>query len=153
MKLLTPQCYNSLLAEIDNIKSVLMPDVAQEIAIARSHGDLRENAQYSSAKEKQRMIETRLQELENVISTHEVCDITKIQYTKVSFGATVKLHFLDDNSTKTFQILSDYDSNINNGTISINTPIAKAILGLEVEDEAEIKIGAKVKNVKISEIL
>jgi transcription elongation factor GreA len=152
MKSITPACYNVLLTEINDIKQSHLPAVAEEISIARSHGDLRENAQYSAAKEKQRMIEARLGELEEVISTYTVVDICGKKFDFVAFGATIEIQFLDDNSIKKFQILSDYDADINKGIVSINAPIVKGLLGLKELDEAEITLAGKTRDILIKKI-
>lgn len=149
---LTPLCYNTLVSEIDNIKNEQMPAIAEEISIARSHGDLRENAQYAAAKEKQRMIESRLNELETVIATHTVVDISNKEFTTVSFGANVEIEFDDNKTKKNFQILSDYDSNVSKGIISINAPISKAILGLSKGDDAVIIVNGVARDVVITNI-
>lgn len=152
MKYITKKCHAALSKEIDDIKSNQLFVVAQEIDEARSHGDLRENAQYAAAREKQRMIESRLSELENVMLEYTVFDLDGKKFESVSFGATVELQFLDDNSVKKFQILSDYDADINKGIISINAPIAKAIMGLQKDDEAEVVLGGKTREVLITKI-
>jgi len=152
MKSITPACYNILLTEINDIKQSKLPAVAEEIALARSHGDLRENAQYSAAKEKQRMIEARLVELEEAISTYTVVDICGKKFDFVAFGATIEIQFLDDQSIKKFQILSDYDADINKGIISINAPIVKGLLGLKECDEAEVTLAGKTRNILIKKI-
>ena len=149
---LTPLCYQTLVSEIDNIKNEQMPSIAEEISIARSHGDLRENAQYAAAKEKQRMIESHLNELETVIATHTVVDISHKEFTTVSFGANVEIEFDDNQTKKNFQILSDYDSNVSKGIISINAPISKAILGLSKGDDAVIIVNGVSRDVVITNI-
>ncbi|MFT4968186.1 MAG: transcription elongation factor GreA [Candidatus Deianiraeaceae bacterium] len=153
MKAITPKCYNKILEEIDDIQKNQLTAIAEEISIARSHGDLRENAQYSSAKEKQRMIESRLADLEEVISTYSIFKDEDKKFTKVTFGATVEIQFLDDDSIKTFQILSDYEADINKNIISINAPIAKGILDLEKDDEATIILKGKEREVLIRKII
>ncbi len=149
---LTPQCYESIASEIDNIKNQQMVAIAEEISIARSHGDLRENAQYAAAKEKQRMIESRLNELETVIATHSIVDVASKTFTTVSFGATVEIEFEDNNSKKTFKILSDYDSDVSKGIVSIHAPIAKAILGLSKGDDAVAVLNGVGRDIVISNI-
>lgn len=148
---LTPACYQNIVSEIDNIKNQQMPAIAEEISIARSHGDLRENAQYASAKEKQRMIESRLNELETVVATHTVVDIANKEFTKVLFGCNVEIEF-DDKTKKAFQILSDYDSDVSKGIVSINAPIAKAILGLSKGDDAVVILNGISRDVIITNI-
>jgi transcription elongation factor GreA len=151
-KFLTKECYAFLISEIQDIKNIQMPAIAEEISIARSHGDLRENAQYSSAKEKQRMIESRLNELEDVIGTHTVIELDGKTFNKVSFGCNVEITFEDDKSKKSFKILSDYDSDISKGIISINSPISKAIIGLSHGESTELIINGKEREITISKI-
>lgn len=152
MKALTPNGYSKIVNEIDHIKNNQLPAVAEEIALARSHGDLRENAQYAAAREKQRMINSHLAELEEVVSTYTIIDIAGKKFNKVTFGANVEIKFLDDDTIKKFHILSDYESDINKGIISINAPIAKGILNLEEGDEAEITLAGKLREVLIAKI-
>ena len=151
-KFLTSECYALLISEIQHIKNTQMPAIAEEISIARSHGDLRENAQYASAKEKQRMIESRLNELEDVIGTHTVVEINGKIFDKVAFGCKVEIIFEDDNSKKSFQILSDYDSDISKGIISINSPISRAIIGLSHGETSELIINGKTRDITINKI-
>ncbi len=151
-KFLTPECYHTLLLEIDQIKNEQVPAIAEEIAIARSHGDLRENAQYASAREKQRMIESRLHELESVVSSHTVVNISEKIFERVTFGCRVEIEFEDDNATKSFQILSDYDSDISKGIISINSPIARSILDLSLNDVAEVTLNGKTRDIVIRKV-
>jgi transcription elongation factor GreA len=153
MKLITRKCHDAISCEIDDIKKNQQPAIAQELDEARSHGDLRENAQYASAREKQRMIEARLNELEEVLLTHTIFDLTDKTFDTISFGATVELQFLDDNTTKKFQILSDYDADINKGIISINAPIAKAILGMQEGDESAVILAGKTREVLIKKVV
>lgn len=152
MKLITKERHEAISREIDDIKKNQQPAIAQELDEARSHGDLRENAQYASAREKQRMIEARLSELEEVLLTHTIFDLNGKTFDTVSFGATVELQFLDDKITKIFQLLSDYDADINKGIISINAPIAKAILGMQEGDEAEVILAGKKREVVIKKV-
>lgn len=149
---ITAKKYDELLEEVKRIETVELPAVAQEIDIARSHGDLRENAQYAAAREKQRMIESKLQDIQNALTTHTVIDISSQKFDAVAFGAKVKIKFFDDNSSKIFTILSDYESDISRGIMSINAPIIQAIIGLKVDDTADITIAGKTREVAIESI-
>lgn len=152
MKAITKTFYEKVITEINDIKNNQLSTVAEEISIARSHGDLRENAQYASAKEKQRVIEARLNELEEILATHSIFESEGKKFNKVEFGATITIEFLDDGSSKTFRILSDHEADINNGIIAINAPIAKAIIGLKEQDEASVMLGGREREILIKNI-
>lgn len=115
--------------ELRKLKTVERPAVIEAIAEARAHGDLSENAEYSAAKEKQSFIEGRLQELEAVISRAEVIDVEALTHTHISFGATVKLVDEETEEEITYQIVGDYEADINANLISTSAPIGRALIG------------------------
>ena len=134
--LITEKGYKKLRETLENLKNHDRPKVIQQIAAARELGDLRENAEYHSAKEKQGFIEAQIADYEDKLNRAEVVYITKLSGNKVVFGATVVL----DNGKKeiSYQIVSDFEANLDLGLISNNSPVAKALLGKEVGDEIEI---------------
>jgi transcription elongation factor GreA len=150
--LITAKTYDELIAKARQIENEEMPAVAREIDEARKHGDLRENAQYAAAKEKQRMIDSKLNEINQALTSHIVFDPSTQKFDTVCFGSKVIIKFLDDNTTKTFTILSDFDSNISLGIMSINAPIIQAILGFGVGDASEITLAGKVREIEIEKI-
>ena len=112
--------------------------IIQAISEAREHGDLSENAEYHSAKEKQSFIEGRIKELEGVISLAEVIDPTKLSGT-IKFGATVALVDEDTDEEKTYQIVGEYEADIEKGRLNIKSPLARALIGKTVGDSVEVR--------------
>jgi transcription elongation factor GreA len=113
------------------------PRIIRDIAEARAHGDLSENAEYHAAKEQQSLNEGRIQELESTIALAEIIDVSKLGGSTVKFGATVTIVDDDDNE-KTFQIVGDPEADASEGRISISSPIARAMIGKEVGDSFEV---------------
>ncbi|GAA3535497.1 transcription elongation factor GreA [Zobellella aerophila] len=126
--------------ELDYLKSVRRPEIIEAIADAREHGDLKENAEYHAAREQQGFCEGRIQEIEAKLSNAQIIDITKlVNNGKVIFGATVTLLKSDDEKEITYRIVGDDESNIKANLISVNSPIARALIGKEEEDEVVVK--------------
>lgn len=123
--------------ELKQLKSEARPAIIKAIAEAREHGDLSENAEYHSAKEKQSFIEGRIKELEGVISLAEVIDPAKLSGS-IKFGATVTLVDEDTDAEKTYQIVGEYEANIEKGLLNIKSPIARALIGKEEGDSVEV---------------
>lgn len=129
--------------ELDHLKSVLRPQIIASIADAREHGDLKENAEYHAAREQQGFCEGRIQEIEAKLSNAQIIDITKLPNTgKVIFGATVDLFKVDDEKEITYRIVGDDESDIKANMISVNSPLARALIGKEVDDVAVVKTPA-----------
>lgn len=124
--------------ELRQLKSVERPAIIEQIATARAHGDLSENAEYSAAREKQSFIEGRILDIGDKLARAEVIDPSTIKSTKVVFGATVELIDEDGNEVK-YQIVGDPEADLQQRKISISSPIARAILGKEAGDEAIVK--------------
>jgi transcription elongation factor GreA len=123
---------NRLEEELKNLKSVERPAIIAAIAEARSHGDLSENAEYHSARERQSFIEGRVQELEEVISAAEVIDPTTLSGNMVKFGATVTVIDEETDKEMTYQIVGQYEADIKLMRLSISSPLAKALIGKKV---------------------
>uniref|UniRef100_UPI004048AF8B transcription elongation factor GreA n=1 Tax=Yoonia sp. TaxID=2212373 RepID=UPI004048AF8B len=117
--------FDKMNAELKHLKSVERPAIIRAISEAREHGDLSENAEYHSAKEKQSFIEGRVKELEGIISLADVIDLGRMSGT-VKFGATVTLVDEDTDEEKTYQIVGEYEANIEAGLLNIKSPIARA---------------------------
>ncbi|MCP8689660.1 transcription elongation factor GreA [Marinobacterium sedimentorum] len=127
----------ALRAELDRLKSKDRPRVIADIATARAHGDLKENAEYHAAREQQGFIEGRIQELESKLSQCQVIDVTTIPHTgKVFFGATVLIANVDSGDEVRYQIVGDDEADIKLSKISVNSPIARALIGKEEGDIA-----------------
>lgn len=126
--------------ELNRLKYTARPKVVTAIAEARAHGDLKENAEYHAAKEQQSFIEGRIQELESVLSNAQIIDPASLpQDGRVVFGVTVELLNIDNDNEVTYQIVGDYESDIKKNRISISSPIARALIGKEVDDLAIVK--------------
>lgn len=126
--------------ELHQLKHTARPEVVAAIAEARAHGDLKENAEYHAAKEQQSFIEGRIQELESVLSNAQIIDPASLPKDgRVVFGVTVDLVNIDNEDEVTYQIVGDYESDIKKNRISISSPIARALIGKEVEDIAVVK--------------
>lgn len=127
----------ALRAELDRLKSKDRPRVIADIATARAHGDLKENAEYHAAREQQGFIEGRIQELESKLSQCQVIDVTTIPHSgKVFFGATVLIANVDSGDEVRYQIVGDDEADIKLSKISVNSPIARALIGKEEGDIA-----------------
>jgi transcription elongation factor GreA len=129
-----------LRVQLNKLKTVDRPRIVQAIAEARAHGDLNENAEYHAAREQQSFIEGRIASLEAALADSRIIDIADIPKNgKVVFGATVELMNLNDAKTVTYQIVGEVEADINLGMISITSPIARALIGKEEGDIAEVK--------------
>lgn len=135
---LTKNGYDALNAELKTLKTVERPAIIAAISEARAHGDLSENAEYHSAKEKQSFIEGRIKELESVIGLADVIDPTKLSGS-VKFGATVGLVDEDTDEEKSYQIVGEYEADIENGRLNIKSPLARALIGKEEGDSVEVR--------------
>ncbi len=149
---ITVEGFAKMEAELKDLKTVQRPIISKEIATAREHGDLKENAEYHAAREKQSFVEGRVSELEDRISRAEVIDISKLSNENVKFGAIVTL--LDDETEKKvkYQIVSEYEADINFNLISIVSPIARALIGKVVSDYVEVNTPRGAKGYEILSI-
>ena len=126
--------------ELKKLKSVDRPEIITAIATAREFGDLKENAEYHAAKEKQSFIEGRISEIESKLSNSEVIDINKLSISnKVVFGSTVTLVNLDNDQIITYKIVGEDESDIENGLLSYKSPLSKAMIGKSTDDLVELK--------------
>ena len=135
--------------ELKNLKSVERVNVIKSIAEARAHGDLSENAEYHAAKEKQGFIEAKISELENKISRAEIIDISQVQGDQVKYGASVRLLDEDDEKEIAYKLVSEYESDISKGMISITSPLAKALIGKKAYESLEFNTPRGIKYYKI----
>lgn len=125
--------------ELDRLKKVDRPRVINSIAEARAHGDLKENAEYHAAREEQGFIEGRIAEIEGKLGNAQIIDVTKIDNKgKVIFGVTVDLLDVDKDEEKTYQIVGDDEADIKAAKISVNSPIARALIGKMEGDEVSV---------------
>lgn len=150
---LTKEGFTALEQELKNLKGVERPNIIAAIAEARSHGDLSENAEYSAAKEKQSFIEGRIQELEAVISRAQVINPSLNKGDIVRFGAVVLVVDEDTDKESKYQIVGDYEADIEKNKISLSSPLAKALIGKEVGDVAEYTAPGGKKSFEILEVI
>jgi len=144
--------YDRLQVELKNLIRVERPKVVQDIAEARSHGDLSENAEYDAAKDRQAFIEGRILELNDKIARAQVIDPAKLNSEKIVFGATVTLYDPDTDNEVTYQIVGEDEADIKDGKISVTSPVGRALIGNSVDDEVRIKVPSGVKVYEVTDI-
>ena len=148
--LLTVSGAAKLRIELKRLKSVDRPKVIEAIAEARAHGDLSENAEYDAAREQQGFIEGRIAELESQLSVAEVIDPKKLNARdRVVFGAIVEIYEEDSDQKMKYQIVGDLEADINQGQISLGSPIARALINKEVGDEVEVQTPGGLRHYEI----
>lgn len=129
-----------LRTELHDLKTVKRRQVIEAIAEARKHGDLKENAEYHAAKEQQSFLETRIKEIEGKLAHAQIIDVSKFENEgKIVFGATIKLININNDQTVTYQIVGDEEADLKHGKISVNSPIARALIGKYEGDIATVK--------------
>ena len=138
--------------ELDNLKKIERPQIIQAISVAREHGDLKENAEYHAAKEKQAFIEGRITELEDVTSRAEVIDLTRLSGKTVTFGTKVNIVDEESDQETNYQIVGPYEANLEEGLISVASPIARALIGKEVGMSVVVTTPGGTKNYEILNI-
>ena len=146
---MTMEGFLRLEAELKHLKSTERPAVIRAIAEARDHGDLSENAEYHSARERQSFIEGRVAELEDKIARAEVIDVSKLSGEQVTFGATVTIADEDTDEKLTYQIVGQDEADIKEGRLSIGAPLARALIGKSVGDSAEVTTPGGAKSYEI----
>ena len=149
---ITNEGFEKIEIELKNLKSIERPSIIKSIAEAREHGDLSENAEYHAAKEKQSFIEGRIADLESKISRAEVINTKKLKGNKIIFGATVTLGDLDSKKNIIYQIVGTEEADVENGKISISSPLAKALLGKKIDDTVEVYSPGGSKEYEIEDI-
>lgn len=149
---ITRNGYNQLHKELVNLKKVVRPQVIKAIEEARAHGDLSENAEYVAAKERQSFVETKIREIEQKLANAEIMDTVQSSDGRVGFGSTVTLENSDNGEKVTYQIVGPDESDIPSGKISIASPIGKALIGKEVDDEVVVKTPGGTKKYTVLKI-
>ena len=138
--------------ELNELVNNKRQKVIQAISDAREHGDLKENAEYHAAKDKQSFIEGRITELEDVVSRAEVIDLNKLSGKTITFGTKIKIVDEETDQETDYQIVGPYEANLELGLISIASPIAKALIGKEKGSSVEVKTPSGTKNYEILSI-
>ncbi|MDN4754010.1 transcription elongation factor GreA [Porphyromonadaceae bacterium W3.11] len=149
---MTEEGYEKLLDEIKKLEEVERPEVIQAISEARDKGDLSENAEYSAAKEKQALLEDRIGQLRMQLANVRIIDTSKMSTDTVQMLNTVTIRNMSNNQLKTYQIVSDTESDIKKGKMAISTPIAQGIIGKKVGDVVDIEVPIGTVTFKIEEI-
>ncbi|MBU1487154.1 transcription elongation factor GreA [bacterium] len=140
--LLTKEGYKKLSEELEHLKKVKRRDLSKAIGLARELGDLKENAEYHSAKEEQGRVEAKIRQLETTLADSNILEHEKLPDDQVCIGIKVKLKNLNDSSEITYTLVSPAEANYEAGKISIISPVAKGLLGKKVGDKAEIRVPA-----------
>ena len=144
---MTKEGADRLREELKRLKQEERPRIAQAIAEAREHGDLKENAEYHSAREQQGLIEARIRQIESILANAQIIDVTKLNANgKVVFGSTVHLLNLDTDEEVVYKIVGNEEADLKEGKISVSSPIARALIGKEEGDEVQVDApGGKVE--------
>lgn len=150
---MTPEGNVRLREELKHLKEVERPKISREIGIAREHGDLSENAEYHAAKERQGWIEARIKDLEDKLARAEIIDPAKLSGTKVAFGARVRVSNVDTEEESTYRLVGPDEANLNEGSISITSPLARALIGREVGDEIRVRMPAGERVFEVLEVV
>ena len=149
---MTPEGYKKLESELERLMKVERPKNVKDIAEARAHGDLSENAEYHAAKERQGFIGARISELQVKLSRAEVIDPATLKSDKVVFGATVNILDLESEEEKTYQIVGPDEGDVKNSRISVTSPMARALIGKTVGDEVRVQTPARLAEYEILSI-
>jgi transcription elongation factor GreA len=148
----TPEGFLKLQEELERLLKVERPKNIQAIAEARAHGDLSENAEYHAARERQSFLEGRIQELQSKVALAEIIDPSKINQSKVGFGAKVKVLDIGADEEYVFTLVGAEEADVKQGKISISSPVARALLGKDIGDTVTIKAPARTMEYEILEI-
>jgi transcription elongation factor GreA len=145
--------YKKLQEEMDRLIRIERPSVIKEIEIAIGHGDLSENAEYTYGKEKQALIETRIRDLQDRLASSEVIDLSnRSQPKKIVFGCLVTIEDVDSNEQKTYRLLGQDEAEISQGSISVDSPLGRSLIGKEMDDVVEVKTPNGIKEYEIIKI-
>lgn len=149
---MTPSGFAAMKAHLKRLKDVDRPANSRAIEIARGHGDLSENADYSAAKEEQGLIEAKIRELEAKTALAEVIDPTKLSGSRVRFGATVTIEDTDSGESLTYVIVGEHEADIKRGRMSIGAPVARALIGKDVGDTVQLPSAKGKREVEVTKV-
>jgi transcription elongation factor GreA len=152
VKYFTKEGLEKLKEELEHLKSVERPAISQQIAEAREKGDLSENAEYDAAKNAQGMLELKISKLEDTLSNARVIDESQLDRSRISILSRVKLKNLKNNAAMTYTLVPENEADIKAGKISVNSPIAKGLLGKEAGEKVDIQVPAGLMNFEIVEV-
>ena len=148
---MTSSGYNDLDMELKKLRSSERPTIIKAIAEAREHGDLSENAEYHSAREKQSFIEGRIKELESVIGLAEIIDISKLSGA-IKFGATVRLIDEDTELEVTYKFVGEFEADLEKNLLNIKSPLARALIGKDIGDSVDVKTPGGTRSYEVLEV-
>ena len=146
---MTADGYNRLREELKRLKTVDRPAIIRAIAEARDHGDLAENAEYHSARDRQSFIEGRLAEIEDKIAREDVIDVSKLSGSVIKFGAKVTLSDEETDEEQTFQIVGEDEADISQGRLSVTSPLARALIGKRTGESVEVATPRGAKSYEV----
>lgn len=149
---MTPQGHQVLMDELRHLKEVERPNIIADLSEARSHGDLKENAEYHAARERQSFNEGRIQELESVLTRIEVIDFSKFQADAVRFGATIHMYDEDADVEVTYMIVGHYEADIAKNRLSLQAPLSRALIGKAVGDVVKVTTPGGQKSYEVLKI-
>jgi transcription elongation factor GreA len=149
---ITREGYDRLRAELKRLEQKERPKVIQAISEAREHGDITENAEYEAAKEKQAMLEGKINDLHYKLSQCEIVEVAQGSAARVTFGTTVELEDLDTGEEVQYRLVGPYEADLAQGTISVTSPIGKALIGKEPGDDVKVQTPGGIKNLEILDI-
>jgi transcription elongation factor GreA len=149
---LTPRGQQVLKEELKRLREVERPKNVRDIEEARAHGDLRENAEFHAAKERQGFIEGRSRDIESILAQAEIIDPAKLSGSKVVFGATVRLTDIESGDEVTYTIVGDFEADIKGGRIAVSAPLARAMIGRERGESVTLRTGKGTREYEIAEV-
>ena len=150
---ITKKGYDELLKKLKQIEEIERPQNIRDIAEARDHGDIRENAEFAAAKEKQSFIESKINEYRNAVNNAQIIEIKGLNSDSVIFGATVHLLNINNGEKRVYSLVGEYETDIDNGRISINSPIARALIKRQVGEIAQVNAPGGIFEYEIKAIL
>ncbi len=148
---MTAEGYNALKDELERLKAE-MPAISRAIGTAREEGDLSENAEYHAQKERQGMTQARINKIEDVLARAEIIDIAKLSGERVKFGARVTLEDIENGKTVVYRLVGPEEADVENGSISVTSPVARALINREVGDEVNVKAPGGQRTYEIQRI-
>lgn len=149
---ITREGRDRLMTELTKLKREDRPYIIKEIAEARSHGDLSENAEYHAARERQGMIEAKIRDIETKLATSEIVESPKGELTKVVFGCRVKIEDLNTGDVRDYRVVGPYEADIDRGLISISSPLGRALMNKSPDDDVVVVAPGNTKEYEILEI-
>jgi transcription elongation factor GreA len=149
---ITKAGFEKLKKDLDVIKNVSIPENVRDIEIARAHGDLSENAEYTAAKERQAFLYAKAQELEHKLAMSNIINVKGLNTDKVVFGCYVSMEDIDSGEKIKYQLVGPYESDISENTISVTSPIGKALIGKKIGSEIKVQTPGGTRNLEIIDI-